>query len=110
MKNSKKTTAVGIGVILGTIPCTLAGFLIWYLMSALAEGRAAGRDVGFDAIGIGMMMYFAYLLALGSCIAGLLYFSLAVRSRTVTLKAWHWFGILYSLAQVSVATIYMSAG
>lgn len=106
MKNSKKTTAVGIGMILGTIPCTLAGFLIWYLMSALAEGRAAGQDVGFDVIGIVMMMYFAYLLALGSCITGILYFWL---SRTITLKAWHRFGIIYSLAQVSVATIYMSA-
>jgi hypothetical protein len=103
MKNSKKTTAVGIGMILGTIPCTLAGFLMWYLTSVLANGQAAGQ--GVDIIGLAMMTYFAYLLALASCIIGVLYFWL---SRSVTLKAWHRFGIIYSLAQVSVATIYMS--
>lgn len=77
---------------------------MWYLISVLAKGPAAVQ--GFDAIGIVMMMYFAYLLALGSCITGVLYFWL---SRTVILEAWHRFAIIYSLAQVLVATIYMSA-
>lgn len=108
MKNSNTTTAFGIGMIVGSIPCTLAGVLVLYLMAALEEGRAAGRDVGFDAIGVVMMTYFAYVLALASCIAGLLYFGFAVRNSRVALKAWHWFGIVYSLGQVTIATIYIS--
>lgn len=109
MKNSKTTTAVGIGVILGSIPCTLAGVLILYLMASLEEGRAAGRDVGFDVIGVLMMTFFAYLIALGSCLAGLLYFVLGVRRRTVVLRAWHWFCLVYALVQVTAATIYIAA-
>jgi hypothetical protein len=76
---------------------------MWYLTSVLANDQAAGQ--GVEIISLVMMMYFAYMLALGSCLIGVLYFWL---SRLVTLKAWHRFGIIYSLAQVSVATIYMS--
>lgn len=108
MKNSKTTTALGIGMIVGSIPFTLAGGLVIYLMVVLEEVRAAGRVVGFDAIGVVMMAYFAYLLALGSCIAGLLYFGLGVLSRRISPSRWHWFGIAYSLGQATLATIYIA--
>ncbi|MBZ2208433.1 hypothetical protein [Massilia soli] len=109
MKNSKTTTAIGIGMILGSMPCTLAGVLILYLMASLNEGRAAGRDVAFDVIGVLMMTFFAYLIALVSCLAGLFYFAIGVRNRTVVFSAWHWFCLLYPLVQVTAATIYLAA-
>lgn len=96
-------------MILGSFPCTLAGVLILYLMASLDEGRAAGREVGFDVIGVLMMTFFAYLIALGSCLAGLLYFGLGVRSGKVVLKGWHWLCLVYPLVQVTAATIYMAA-
>jgi hypothetical protein len=107
MRSSKITTTFGIGMIVGSMPCTLVSFLVWHLTVALEEGRAAGRDVGFDVIGVVMMMYFAFLIALGSCVAGLLHFGFAVLQRKVPLKAWHRFGIVYSLSQVTVAVIYL---
>ena len=44
---------------------------------ALEEARAAGRDGGFDVLSVGLMSYFAFLIALGSCVVGLLYFGYA---------------------------------
>jgi hypothetical protein len=49
------------------------------------------------------------LIALGSCLAGLLYFSLGVRSGSITLKTWHWFCLAYPLSQVTAAAIYVAA-
>jgi hypothetical protein len=109
MKNSTTTTTVGIGMICGSIPCTLAGVMIIYLMGSLEEGRAAGRDVGFDVIGVVMMTLLTYLIALGSFLAGLLYFVLGVRSGSVAPKAWHWFCLVYPLGQITAATIYLAA-
>jgi hypothetical protein len=83
--------------------------MIIYLMGSLEEGRAAGRDVGFDVIGVVMMTFLTYLIALGSCLAGLLYFVLGVRSGSVALKAWHWFCLVYPLGQITAATIYLAA-
>lgn len=109
MKNSKTTTTVSIGMVFGSIPCTIAGIMILYLMASVEEGRAAGRDVGFDVIGVLMMTLLTYLIALGSCLVGLLYFSLGIRSGRVAVKAWHWFCIVYPLGQVTAVTIYMAA-
>jgi hypothetical protein len=108
MRSSKIATTFGIAMIVGSLPCTLVGFLLLHLPAALEAGRVAGRDVGFDAIGVLMMAYFAFLIALGSCVAGLLYFGFAVLKRKDALKAWHWFGIIYSLSQVTIAVIYVS--
>lgn len=95
-------------MIVGSVPCTLASILFWHLTVALQEGRAAGRDVGFDVIGVGMMMYFAFLIALITCVAGLLYFAFTVLERKVALKAWQRFAIGYSLTQVTIAVIYLA--
>lgn len=108
MRASKIPTLVGIMMILGSIPCTLASLLIWRLTVSLAEGRAAGRDVGFDVIGVVMMSYFAFLIALGCCVVGLLYFGYAAVRRKIALKKWHWFSIAYSIIQVTIAFLYMS--
>lgn len=97
----------GVVMIVGSIPCTLAGILLWQLTVGIAEGRAAGRDVGFDVIGVVMMCYFAFLVALASTVSGLLYFGYVGVKRTVALKAWHWFGIVYSVLQLAMAVIYM---
>jgi len=95
-------------MILGSVPCTIASFLVWHLTIALSEGRAAGRDVGFDVIGVVMAMYLAFLIALATCVAGLFYFGYAVRTGKVALKGWHRFGIVYSLCQVTIAFLYMT--
>jgi hypothetical protein len=108
MRSSKMATTFGSVMIVGSLPCTLASFLLLHLTAALKNGRAAERDIGFDVIGVLMMSYFAFLIALGSCVAGLLYFGFAVLKRKVALKAWHWFGIVYSLSQVTIAVIYVS--
>ncbi len=98
----------GAVMIVGSIPCTLAGILLWQLTVGIAEGRAAGRDVGFDVIGVMAMSLFALLLALASTVAGLLYFGYVGVKKTVALKAWHWFGIVYSVLQLAMVVIYMS--
>jgi hypothetical protein len=108
MRSSKLTTVFGIGMIIGSIPCTLASVLIWHLTVAIEEGRAAGQDVGFDVIGAAMMSYFTFLIAVGSCVAGLLYFAYAVLKKKEALKRWHSFGIVYSILQVTTAVAYMS--
>jgi hypothetical protein len=108
MRSSTIATTFGIVMIVGSLPCTFVGFFLLHLPAALEVGRAAGRDVGFDAIGVLMMAYFAFFIALGSCVAGLLYFGFAALKRKVALKAWHVFGIVYSLSQVTIAVIYVS--
>lgn len=100
MNNSKTSTAFGIGMILGGIPCTLAGVLILHLI--------AGRHAQFDVIGIVMMTFLAYMLAVGTCVAGLLYFSIAAQKKSVALRTWHWFAFVYSFSQVMIATIYIT--
>lgn len=108
MRSSRLTTAFGGVMIVGSVPCTLAGFLIWHLTVTLQEGRAAGQDLGFDVIGVLMMMYVAFLMALGTCVAGLLYFCFAVLKAKIVLKGWHRFAIGYSLTQVAVAVAYLA--
>ncbi len=108
MRSSKFPTVFGIGMIIGSVPCTFTSVLLWQLTVRLQEWRAAGRDIGFDVIGVVMMMYFAFLIALGTCVAGLLYFSFTVLKRKVALKAWHRIAIGYSLTQVTVAVIYLA--
>jgi hypothetical protein len=107
MRSGKFSTLIGIGMIIGGVPCTFVSVLLWQLTLGLQEGRAAGRDVGFDAIGVGFMMYFAFLIALGTCVAGLLYFAYTVLKSKVALKAWHRIAIGYSLIQVTVVVIYL---
>jgi hypothetical protein len=95
-------------MIVGSIPCTLASVSIWHLTVAIEEGRAVGQDVGFDVIGVAMMSYFTLLIAIGSCVAGLLYSGYAVLKKKEALKRWHCFGIVYSILQVTIAVVYVS--
>ena len=95
-------------MIVGSVPCTLASFLLWHLTMALEKGQAVGQDVGFDVIGVVTVMYAAFLIALGSCLAGLLYFGFTLLKTKLALKTWHKVGILYSLAQVTVAVTYLA--
>jgi hypothetical protein len=95
-------------MIIGGVPCTLSGLLLWYLTIAIQEGRAAGQDVQFDVIGILMMTYSAFLIALGTCVVGLLYFSFRVLRKKQALKPWHRFAIAYSLTQVTIAIAYLA--
>lgn len=108
MRSSKITTLFGVGMIVGSIPCTLASFLVWYLTVAIQEARAAGQNGGFDVIGLLMMSYFAFLIALGSCVAGLLYFGYAMLKKKEALKRWHVFGIAYSLIQITIPIVYIA--
>jgi hypothetical protein len=108
MRSSKVSTLCGVGMIVGSIPCTLASFLVWYLTIAIQEARAAGQTGGFDVIGLLMMSYFAFLIALGSCVVGLLYFGYAMLKEKESLKRWHVFGILYSLIQVTIPLVYVA--
>jgi hypothetical protein len=109
MRSSKTATVFGIGMIIGSIPCTLVGGLLLHLAKAVEEGRAAGRDVGFDVIGVVMTSYFAFLIALASCVAGLIYFGYSVLlRRNVALQPWHRFAIAYSVIQMVLAALYIS--
>lgn len=92
-------------MIIGSIPCTLASVLIWLLTVAIEEGRAARQDIGFDVIGVAMMSYFTFLIAVGTCVAGLLYSGYAVLKKKEALKGWHSFGIVYSILQVTIAVV-----
>lgn len=109
MRSSKTTTVFGVGMIAGGIPYTLVGGLLLHLAKAVEEGRAAGRDVGFDVIGVVMTSYIAFLIASASCIAGLVYFGYSVLfGRNVALQPWHRFAIAYSVIQMVLAALYIS--
>ena len=109
MRNSKTTNAFGIGMIAGSVPCTLACVMVWRLTVALEEGRAAGRDAGFDAIGVVMMWYVAFLLAVASCAVGLVYFGYwGLLKRKLVLQPWQRLGIAYSIVQLGLVGLYIA--
>jgi len=102
MRNSKTTNA-------GSVPCTLACVMVWRLTVALEEGRAAGRDAGFDAIGVVMMWYVAFLLAVASCAVGLVYFGYwGLLKRKLVLQPWQRLGIAYSIVQLGLVGLYIA--
>jgi hypothetical protein len=54
------------------------------------------------------MSSFAFFIALGSCVAGLLYFGYAMLKKKEILRRWHFFAIAYSLTQVTTAVAYLA--
>jgi len=104
MRSGKTSTIVGIIMIAGSMPCTLAILLFSYLMAE----RAAGHFTGGDAIGLMMISLLAYAFALLSFVSGSVYFGFAAFKRKLTLRAWHWFGIVYSFSQVTIPVVYFS--
>lgn len=108
MRRSKITTVFGTGMIAGTIPCTLASCLVWYLTVAIKEARAVGQNTEFPLLSLLLMSSFAFFIALGSCVAGLLYFGYAMLKKKEILRRWHFFAIAYSLTQVTTAVAYLA--
>ena len=104
MRSSKTSTAFGIVMIAGSIPCTLAILFFFQLIAA----RDAGHPASGDGIGLMMMSLMAYAIALLSFVSGSVYFGFAVFKRKHVLRTWHWFGIGYSLSQVTIPIVYFS--
>jgi hypothetical protein len=77
-------------------------------MKSSSTARAAGRPVGADGLGIMMISLVAYAIALLSCAAGLIYFSVARFKYKVFPQRWDWIGIVYSLGQVTIPFIYLA--
>lgn len=53
-----------------------------------------------------MMSLIAYGIAVLSCAAGLTYFAHAALKASFALRAWHWFGIVFSLVHVLIPLVY----
>ena len=105
MNSSKTATLFGIGMIIGSAPCTLAIAVFLYLMAA----REAGKPVAGDALGMMMISLVAYGLALISFFCGTIYFVVAALRKKGFPRTWHWLGIVYSFTQVVIPVLYFSA-
>jgi len=97
-------TIFGIGMIAGSVPCTLAILVFSQLMVA----REAGHPAGGDAIGLMMISLLAYPIALLSFVSGMIYFGFAVLKNKLALRPWHWFSIVYSFSQITIPIVYFS--
>lgn len=104
MSSSKTAKVFGIGMVVGSTPCTLAVLLFLSILAA----RKAGQPAGGDALGLMMISLTAYAVALLSFIAGLIYFGCAVLKKKLILRPWHWFCIAYSFAHVIGPAVYFS--
>jgi hypothetical protein len=104
MNSSKAATIFGIGMIVGSVPCTLAIALFLYLMAA----RQEGHPIAGDALGVMMISLMAYGIALISFFCGTVYFIVAALKKKLLPRAWHWFGIVYSFSQVAIPVVYFS--
>lgn len=104
MRSGKTATVFGIGMVVGSTPCTLAILLFLSLLAA----RKAGQPAGGDALGLMMISLMAYAIALLSFIAGLIYFSCAVLKKKLIVRPWHWFCVAYSFANVIGPVVYFS--
>ena len=102
MRNKVTPTIFTVAMIAGSLPCTLAVLTFVNLMAA----REAGQPASGDALGLMMMSLVAYGVALLSCAAGLIYFAHAALKASFVLRAWHWFGIAFSLGHVLVPLVY----
>ena len=98
-------TIFGILIIAGSVPCTLAILVFYQLMVA----REAGHPAGGDAIGLMIISLLAYAIALLTFVSGVTYFGFAVFKNKLTLRSWHWCGIVYSFSQITIPVIYFSA-
>lgn len=105
MRSGRMATIFGIGMIAGSVPCTLAILLFLHIMAA----REAGQPAGGDALGLMMVSLVAYAIALLSVVSGIVYFGFASLKSKLVLRAWHWFGIVYSLSQVTIPVVYFSS-
>ena len=104
MGSSSIATVFGIGMIAGSVPCTLAIVFFLHLMAA----REAEQPVSGDALGLMMMSLSAYAIALISFFCGIAYFGFAaLRSKAIP-RPWHWIGIAYSFSQVTIPVVYFS--
>ena len=104
MRSSKAATVFGIGMVVGSTPCTLAILLFLSLLAA----RKVGQPAGGDALGLMMISFMAYAIALLSFIAGLIYFSFVVVRKRLILGPLHWFCIAYSFTHVIGPVVYFS--
>jgi hypothetical protein len=103
MRSNRVATIVGTGMIAGSVPCTLAILVFAQLMAA----RNAGHPAGGDAIGLMMMSLVAYAIAVLSFVFGIIYFGFAALKNKLVLSPWHWFGIVYSLSQITIPIVYL---
>jgi hypothetical protein len=104
MKFMKLANTLGIGMILGSVPSTIAILLFFSLMAI----RKAGSPIGGDALGLMMISVLAYSITLLSFTCGALYFAYAVFKNNLRLKTWHWFSIAYSGIHIILPIIYFS--
>ncbi|MGZ5199430.1 MAG: hypothetical protein ACXWC4_06625 [Telluria sp.] len=104
MKSGTTGTAFGLGMIAGSVPCTLAIALFLYLMDA----REAGHPIAGDALGLMMISLLAYATALISFFCGIVYFGFAAMKSKVKPSRWQWLAIVYSFSQVTIPVVYFS--
>lgn len=104
MRNNKMATIIGIGMIAGSVPCTLAILVFSQLMAA----REAGHPAYGDAIGLAMISLVAYAISLISFVSGMIYFGFAVFKNKLALRPWHWFSVVYSFSQITIPIVYFS--
>ncbi|MDY0965577.1 hypothetical protein [Massilia sp. CFBP9026] len=102
MRNKVTPTIFAVGMIAGSLPCTLAILTFVNLMAA----REAGQPASGDALGLMMMSLIAYGIAVLSCAVGLIYFAHAALKASFAVRAWHWFGIAFSLVHVLIPLVY----
>jgi hypothetical protein len=104
MRSGRMGTIFGIGMIVGSVPCTFAILFFYQLVAA----RGAGHPAGADPIALMMISLLAYAIALLSFVSGIIYFGFAVLKNNLHIHAWHWFGIVYSFSQITIPVVYFS--
>lgn len=103
MRGGKMAMMIGIDMIAGSVPCTLAILLFSQLMAT----REAVQPAGGDAIGLMMISFWACAIALLSFVSAIVYFGFAAFKNKLALRAWHWFSIAYSFSRVTIPVIYI---
>lgn len=96
----------GLGMFVGGLPLTFSVLCITFLSATHDAREAVGHSSVGDALGLMMMSFLAYAVALLSCLVGVSYFIYKVIKHNGFPSRWQSLSLLYSCVQIIVPFVY----
>lgn len=102
--NGKMADFIAAGAVVGGLPLLL--FIVLFLQ--LMEARNAGQPLSGDGLGLAMMSFTSYVLALLTLAVSVVYFGYQRTRHTRNPKQWHLIALAWAVVEVATPIFYFA--